>query len=45
MDWVLSLEYNDFSSGFSELLENDKSVTIYHRNIQTLAYEIFKVKK
>ena len=27
-----------------ELLEKDKSVTICHRNLQTLAYEIFKVK-
>ena len=37
--------HNDFSSGFSELLEKDKSVTIHYRNFQTLAYEIFKVKK
>ena len=42
---ALSLVYNDFSSSFSELLEKDKSVTIHHRNLQTLAYEIFKVKK
>ena len=42
---ALSLVYNDFSSRFSELLEKDKSVTIHHRNLQTLAYEIFKVKK
>ena len=39
---ALSLVYNDFSSRFSELLE--KPVTIYHRNLQTLTYEIFKVK-
>ena len=37
---ALSLVYNDFSSGFSE----DKSVTIHYRNLQTLAYKIFKVK-
>ena len=42
---ALSLVYNDFSSSFSEFLEKDKSVTIHHRNLQTLAYEIFKVKK
>ena len=36
---------NDLSSNFSELLEKDKSVTIHHHNLQTLAYEIFKVKK
>ena len=41
---ALSLVYNDLSSSFSELLENDKSVTIHHINLQTLAYEIFKVK-
>ena len=41
---ALSLVYNDFSSSFSELLEKDKSVTIHHRNLQTLAYEIFTVK-
>ena len=42
---ALSLVYNDFSSSCSELLEKDKSVTIHHLNFQTLAYEIFKVKK
>ena len=41
----LSLVYDDFSSSFSELLEKDKSVTIHRRNLQTLAYEIFKVTK
>ena len=41
---ALSLVYDDFSSSFSELLEKDKSVTIHHRNLQTPAYEIFKVK-
>ena len=41
---ALSLVYNDFSSSFSELLEKDKSVTIHHRNLQALAFEIFKVK-
>ena len=41
---ALSLVYNHFSSSFSEFLEKDKSVTIHHRNLQTLAYEIFKVK-
>ena len=42
---ILSLVYNDFSSSFSELLEKDKSVTIHHGNVQTLADEIFKVKQ
>ena len=40
---ALSLVYNAFSSRFSELLK--KFVTIYHCNLQNLAYEIFKVKK
>ena len=41
---ALSLVCNDFSSSFSELSEKDKSVTIHHHNLQTLAYEISKVK-
>ena len=41
---TLSLVYNDFSSSFSELLKKDKSLTIHHCNLKTLAYEIFKVK-
>ena len=41
---VLSLGYNDFLSRFSELLETGKSVTIHHRNLQTVAYEILEVK-
>ena len=35
---------NYFSSRFSELLEQGNSVTIHYRNLQTLAYEIFKLK-
>ena len=42
---ALSLVYNDSSSSFSELLEKAKSVTIHHRNLQTLAYEMFKINK
>ena len=42
---ALSLVYNEFSLHFSELLEKDKSLTIHQRNFQTLAYEVFKVKK
>ena len=41
---ALSLVYNDFSSSSSELLEKDKSAVIHHRNLQTLVYQIFKVK-
>ena len=42
---ALSLVYNNFSSSFSELLEKDKSVTIHYRNLQTVAYEILKLKR
>ena len=38
------LVYNDFSSSFPELLQKDKSVTVHHCNLQTLAYETFNVK-
>ena len=39
---AFSLVYNAFSLHFSELLEKDKSVTIHHRKLQTLVYEVFK---
>ena len=42
---VLRLVYSDFSSTFSELLIKEKSVTIQKRNLEALAYEMFKVKK
>ena len=35
--------YNDKTSSFEQLLEKDNSVSIYHRNIQTLAAELYKV--
>ena len=41
---VLSLVYKEFSSVFSEPLEKDKFLTIHHCNLQTLVYEIFKIK-
>ena len=43
-EYTTTLVHNNFSSSFSELLVKDKSVTIHHRKLQTLAYEIFKVK-
>ena len=36
----LRVIYNDKTSCFGQLLENDNSVSIHHRNIQTLAIEM-----
>ena len=39
---ALSIIYRDNSSSFETLLEKSWSVSIHHRNIQSLATEIFK---
>ena len=39
----LRIIYNDKQSSFKELLENDSSVSIYERNVQVLATEMYKV--
>ena len=39
---ALRLVYDDFKSTFEELLVRDKSFSIHHQNIQTLAIEIYK---
>ena len=39
---ALRMIYLDESSSFKELLKKDGSVTIHHRNLQTLAIEMFK---
>ena len=41
---ALKLIYNDESLSFFELLNKDGSVTIHHRNIQKLGFEMFKIK-
>ena len=41
---TLSLACTTFSSRVSELLEKSKSITMHHRNLKTLAYEVCKVK-
>ena len=38
---ALRLVYDDRQSTFEELLNIDKSVTNYHRNLQTLATEVY----
>ena len=35
--------YNDTSSTFQELLQRNRSVSIHHKNIQTLTIEVFKL--
>ena len=41
----LRLIYNDKKSSFKDLLEKDGFVSIHHRNLRTLAVEMFKVFK
>ena len=41
----LRIVYRDYNSSFKDLLKKDNSVCIHHRNIQSLAVEIFKVKE
>ena len=38
----LKIVYSDQSSTFEELLERDKTFSIHHKNIQSLAIEIYK---
>ena len=40
----LRIVYKGNTSSFKELLKKDNSITDYHRNIQSLAIELFKVK-
>ena len=39
---ALRLAYSDYSSNFDEILKKDGSFSVYDRNIQTLAIEIYK---
>ena len=36
--------YHDYTTSFSDLLAQDTSLTIYHRNLRKLVTEMFKVK-
>ena len=42
---ALRIVYKTYISSFEDLLNRDKSATIHHRNIQSLAIELFKVKQ
>ena len=41
---ALRLVYNDYKTSFEQLLINDKSISIHHRNIHNVAIEMYKVK-
>ena len=40
---ALRITYQDSTSTFQELLNKDKSISKYHRNVQVLATEMFKI--
>ena len=42
---ALRIAFKDYTSSSEDLLKRDHSVTIHHRNIQSLAIELFKVKQ
>ena len=41
---MLRIVYKDYKSSFAELLSEDKSFTVHHKNVQKLAIEMYKVK-
>ena len=41
---MLRIVYKYYKSSFAELLSEDKSFTVHHKNIQKLAIEMYKIK-
>ena len=41
---MLRIVYKGYKSSFAELLSEDKSLTVHHRNLQKLAIVMYKVK-
>ena len=41
---ILRIIYKDYKSSFAELLFEDKSFTVHHKNVQKLAIEMYKIK-
>ena len=41
---MLRIVYKDCKSSFPELLFEDKSFTVHHKNVQKIAIEMYKVK-
>ena len=41
---ALRIKYKDYTSSFAHLLNIDESVSIHHKNIHSVAIEMFKVK-
>ena len=41
---ALRIVYRDYESTYQQLLKQNKSVSVHHRNLQILATKIFKTK-
>ena len=41
----MTIVYNDYITSFEDLVKKDNSFKIHHKNIQSLAIELFKIKK
>ena len=44
LEKILRIVYKDYKSSFAELLSEDKSFTIHHKNVRKLAIEMDKTK-